>query len=354
MDIEIDGRIIGSQSPTYFIADIAANHDGSIERARSLIRLAKSAGADAAKFQHFTAGKIVSDYGFSRLGAVNSHQAKWTTSVSEVYENASVPDEWTSLLKEECDQVGITFFSSPYDFGAVSSLAPFVPAFKIGSGDIDWLEQIEFIASFGKPVIIATGASTIDEVIRVMDLVTAINDNVVLLQCNTNYTGNEGNFDNLHLNVISTYKKLWPNVVVGLSDHTHGVVAVLGAVALGARVIERHFTDDNLRTGPDHHFALTPVAWREMVDQTRLLERALGSAEKFVADNEVDSKIVQRRCVRAARNLTEGHVVTRTDLEVLRPATPGAITPENIDLVVGRTLNCDISFGQEMLWKNLK
>jgi len=354
MNINIDGKTIGQNHPTYFIADIAANHDGSIERARELIHLAKAAGADAAKFQHFEASKIVSDYGFTHLNEVKSHQASWTKSVSEVYEEASVPTDWTKLLKDECDKAGVTFFSSPYDFGAVDALDPYVPAFKIGSGDIDWLEEIEYIAAKGKPVIVATGAASLEEVKQAMNAILAINKNVILLQCNTNYTGDPTNFQHLNLNVITTYKELWPDVLVGLSDHTHGVTAVLGAVALGARVIERHFTDDNSRSGPDHHFALTPQTWKEMVDHTRLLESALGSHEKFLADNEADSVIVQRRCIRAARDLPTGHVITRSDLEILRPATPGAITPDQLKSVVGKELSVELKFGQELRWDCLR
>jgi sialic acid synthase SpsE len=354
MNINIDGKTIGQNHPTYFIADIAANHDGSIDRARELIHLAKAAGADAAKFQHFEASKIVSDYGFTHLNEVKSHQASWTKSVSEVYEDASVPTDWTKILKDECDKAEITFFSSPYDFGAVDALDPYVPAFKIGSGDIDWLEEIEYIAAKGKPVIVATGAASLEEVVQAMNAILAINENVILLQCNTNYTGDSTNFQHLNLNVITTYKKLWPDVVVGLSDHTHGVTAVLGAVALGARVIERHFTDDNSRSGPDHHFALTPESWKEMVEHTRLLESALGSSEKFLADNEADSVIVQRRCIRAGKDLPTGHVITRNDLEILRPATPGAITPDQLQSVIGKKLGVDLEFGQELRWDYLR
>lgn len=353
MNIQIDGVDIGDSSPTYFIADIAANHDGSIDRARKLIHLAKEAGADAAKFQHFKASKIVSDYGFEHLTEQKSHQALWKQSVTDVYKAASVPDEWTSILKTECDAVGITFFSSPYDFAAVDSLDSFVPAYKIGSGDIDWLEEIEYIAKKGKPVIIAAGAATMDEVKRAMGLILSVTKDVVLLQCNTNYTGNLDNIDHLHLNVISQFRLLWPDVIVGLSDHTREISVVLGAVALGARVIERHFTDDNERTGPDHHFALDPVSWREMVIQTRQLERALGSGEKFVAPNEIDSAVVQRRCIRAARDLPAGHVISRKDIDVLRPATAGAIRPSEIDQVIGKSLLNAISFGQELRWNFL-
>ena len=337
-EISIDSRSIGHDQPTYFIADIAANHDGSLDRAKNLIRLAKEAGADAAKFQHFTADKIVSDVGFRTLGRQLSHQASWKKSVTEVYEDASVPSDWTTMLKKECDRVGITFFSSPYDLGAVDHLDQFVPAFKIGSGDIDWLEHLEHIALKGKPVIISTGAADIGDVQRAVETVLRHNNQLAILQCNTNYTASDENFDHLNLRVLETFSALWPNVVLGLSDHTHGPAAVLGAVALGARIIERHFTDDNGREGPDHKFALDPDAWRSMVNETRKLERALGSPLKSVTPNEVDSAVVQRRCIRAARDLHTGDLLTRDDVIVLRPATPGAMTPDQVDSLIGMTV----------------
>lgn len=347
-EIIIEGRPIGPAHPTYFIADIAANHDGSLDRAKELIHLAKEAGADAAKFQHFTASKIVSDVGFRALGKQISHQALWEKSVSEVYEDASVPPDWTAVLKEECDRAGITFFSSPYDFDAVDHLERFVPAFKIGSGEIDWLEQLEKIARKGKPVILATGAADIGEVHRAVETVLKNNEQLAILQCNTNYTASQDNFDHLNLRVLETFRALWPGLVVGLSDHTHGPAAVLGAVALGARIIERHFTDDNHRNGPDHKFALDPEAWRSMVDETRKLERALGSPVKTVAPNEVDSSVVQRRCIRAARDLQAGEILTRDDLTVLRPATPGAMTPDQIDSVVGLSIVRELRAGDPL------
>ena len=341
----IDGREIGGDCPTYFIADIAANHDGSLERARHLIRLAKEAGADAAKFQHFTASKIVSDTGFRALGDQVSHQASWKKSVTQVYEDASVPSDWTSELKAECDRVGITFFSSPYDFEAVDHLNEFVPAFKVGSGDIDWLEQLVHIARKGKPVILATGAASIGEVERAVSTVLRHNDQVALLQCNTNYTATDSNFDHLNLRVLEVFAEMWPGLVLGLSDHTYGPAAVLGSVALGARIIERHFTDDNSREGPDHKFALDPASWSSMVEETRRLERALGSPIKVIAANEKDAAVVQRRCVRAARDLPSGETLTRDDLIVLRPAALGAVTPDQIDRIIGMRVYRPLSSG---------
>jgi N-acetylneuraminate synthase len=350
MVIKIGKRTIGKDFPTYFIADIAANHDGSLERAKMLVRLAKEAGADAAKFQNFRAPKIVSDYGFNHMNSQVSHQAKWEKSVSEVYASASIPFEWTPILKETCDEVGIDYFSSPYDFDAIDMLDPFVPAYKIGSGDITWIEACERMARKGKPVLLATGASTIGDVQRAVHAILRLNPQLVLMQCNTNYTAEDGNFDNIHLNVLKTYREMFPDLVLGLSDHTHGHTTILGAVTLGARVIEKHFTDDNHRVGPDHPFAMNPETWAAMVKATRQLERALGSGDKFVAENEQETVVIQRRCLRAARDILPGEILTREMIDVLRPATLGAIMPYEIDSVVGLKSLERISQGQELRW----
>jgi Sialic acid synthase len=353
MEMKIGNHLISNDSPTYFIADISANHDGDLERAKLLIRLAKEAGADAAKFQNFRAPKIVSDYGFTHMNSQVSHQATWKKSVFQVYSDASIPLDWTPILKEECDKVGIDYFSSPYDFEAVDALDPYVPAHKIGSGDVDWLEMLEYIARKGKPVLLATGAASIGEVQRAVHTILPINRQLVLMQCNTNYTASPVNFDHINLRVLETYQLMYPDVVVGLSDHTHGHTTVLGAVALGARVIEKHFTDDNTRVGPDHPFSMTPLTWREMVDRTREMERALGSADKAIAENEKDTSVVQRRCLRAARELQAGEVLTRDCIDVLRPATPGAIKPSDLALVIGTRVLHAMPAGKEIRWTDL-
>ena len=353
MEIQIGSHIIAESRPTYFIADISANHDGELERARLLIRLAKEAGADAAKFQNFCAPQIVSDYGFKSMGGQFSHQATWKKSVFEVYADASIPFEWTPILKEACDNVGIDYFSSPYDFDAIDMLDPYVPAYKIGSGDITWIETLVRMARKGKPIILATGASNIGEVQRAVHTILPINPQLVLMQCNTNYTASLENFDHIHLRVLNTYRTMFPEVVLGLSDHTSGHATVLGAIAMGARVIEKHFTDDNRRIGPDHPFSMTPATWREMVDRTRELERALGSADKFVSDNEQQTVILQRRCLRTGREVKAGEVFTREMIAVLRPATPGAILPYEIGSVIGTRALIDIPAGKELRWTDL-
>jgi len=353
MEIKIVDRLIGPEHPVYFIADIAANHDGDLERAKTLIHLAAEAGADAAKFQNFRAAKIVSDYGFKAMGAQVSHQSEWKKTVFEVYEGASVPFAWTPILKEECDKAGIHYFSSPYDFEAADMLEPYVPAYKAGSGLITWIEMMEYMARKPVPFMMSTGASDMADVVRAVRAVTAINDQVVLMQCNTNYTASPENYKYIHLNVLKTYAQMFPDVVLGLSDHTHGPAAILGAVTLGARVIERHFTDDNDREGPDHKFATNPADWTVMVAETRKLDQALGSSDKFVAGNEQDTVIVQRRCLRAACAIKAGEIITPEMLEPLRPATPGAILPYEINQVLGTRALSDLPFGKELRWTDL-
>ncbi|MGY9124756.1 MAG: N-acetylneuraminate synthase family protein, partial [Actinomycetales bacterium] len=274
--MKIGSKTLGAEHPTYFIADIAANHDGNLERALELMTLAASAGADAAKFQHFRADHIVSDKGFRELGGQQSHQSSWSKSVYEVYQDASLPWEWTKPLADHAKAIGIDFFTSPYDLEAIDFVDEFVPAYKIGSGDITWLEAIDHIASKGKPVILATGAATLEEVDNAVATIARRGVSYSVMQCNTNYTGVSENMNHIHLNVLNTYRERYPDALLGLSDHTHGDVTVLGAVALGARVVEKHFTNDITQEGPDHHFSMTPVSWREMVERTRELEAALG------------------------------------------------------------------------------
>ena len=353
-ELSIDDRKVGNDQPVYFIADIAANHDGNLERALELIRLAAAAGADAAKFQHFKADTIVSDVGFKSLGGQQSHQAKWKKSVFEVYQDASVDLGWTPALRAECQRTGIAFFTSPYAFDLVDAVDPFVPAYKIGSGDITWLEMIEYIARRNKPYIIATGASTMDEVDRAVQCALRINPQVALLQCNTNYTASLENFKYIQLNVLRAYREMYPDMILGLSDHTPGHATVLGAVALGARVIEKHFTDDVKRVGPDHAFSMDPRTWREMVDRTRELELALGTGIKRVEANESETVVLQRRAVRARGELAVGTTLERANLEVLRPCPRDAVDAAHIQDILGRKLRHSKSAGAHISWTDLE
>lgn len=343
-----------TQKP-YFIADIAANHDGDIERAKDLIYLAKEAGADCAKFQHFKADKIVSDKGFSSLdNSKMSHQASWKKSVAEIYDQYHTKREWNDILIKTCQLADIEFMTTPYDIEAMDGLIDNVNAIKIGSGDITYIPFLESIAQLGKPILLATGASNINETILAVKTLVDINHNVCLMQCNTNYTGDLSNFNFVNLNVLKTFSTLYPNMPLGFSDHTPGHSAVLGAVTLGARVIEKHFTNDNARVGPDHHFALNPETWRSMVDATEELFPALGDGVKRVEDNETDTVIIQRRAIRLVRDIAKGEIIQLSDLDFLRPCPLDAITPADLSSVIGSRVRADKLKGDHLSISDLE
>lgn len=342
MSIKIGNIELTKRGRPCFIADIAANHDGDLNRAFKLIELAKEAGADVAKFQNFHANKIVSRNGFDTM-AKQTHQSSWKKSVYEVYEDASLNEDWNYKLKRKCDEVGIEYMTSPYDFESVDQVDALVNAYKIGSGDITWTEILKYISQKGKPVLIATGASEMKDVSRAVKTIQEYTNQIVLMQCNTNYTADPSNYRYINLNVLKEYEKAYPSFVLGLSDHTKGYATVLGAIALGAVVIEKHFTDDNYRDGPDHKFSTTPKVWREMVDESNNLWLSLGDGIKRVEENEVQTVVVQRRALYSIKDLQAGDVIKESDIFPLRPCKEGGILPYEKHLIIGKKVKKNVS-----------
>ena len=191
----------------------------------------------------------------------------------------------------------------------------------------------------------ATGAANLDEVRMAVKVAAQNTDELVLMQCNTNYTASLDNFSYIALNVLKTYSHEFPEIVLGLSDHTPGHTTVLGAVTLGARVIEKHFTDNCERNGPDHKFSMNPTEWHDMVYATRELEAALGSEEKRIMGNEVETIVIQRRGIRAAKLLKSGEKISKNDLVSLRPCPDNCLPPYRIEELIGKILLKDIEMG---------
>ena len=348
--IKIGENNISNESKTYFIADIAANWDGNIKRAKKLIQLAAEAGADAAKFQNFKAETIISEIGFKKLsgGKKLTHQKSWKNSVYDVYTKASLPIEWTEELMNECEMYGIDYFTTPYDLAQIEYLSKYVKAWKIGSGDITWHELIKKLCKYKKTIFLATGASNFAEVKDAVKIVEKNKKNYVLMQCNTNYTASIENFKYINLNVLKTFKKYFPNAILGLSDHTPGHTTVLGAVTLGAKVIEKHFTDNNNRVGPDHKFSMNPKSWKEMVIRTRELELSLGSYEKKIEKNELESVLVQRRSIRLKHDIKKGKRLNYNDFVMLRPISRSGFSPSNINNFIRKYAKRNLLKGDEI------
>ena len=354
LKIKIGKKTISEKNKVYFIADIAANHDGSLQRAKKLIRLCAKAGADAAKFQHFKAETIVSDYGFKKIGKI-THQKKWKKSVFQVYKDASIKNSWTKYLRQECKKYKIDFLTAPYDLDYVESTNKFIPAYKIGSGDITWHEIIRKISKKRKPVILATGASSLLDVKMAVKEILKLNNKLVLMQCNTNYTASNQNHNYLNLNVLSQYKSIFKKkIILGLSDHTSGHNSVLGAIALGAKVIEKHFTDNNNRVGPDHKFSMNPKTWKKMINESRLLENSLGDGYKKIEQNERQAVIVQRRAIRAKKFLKKNEKISIEKIEFLRPCPKNALEPYKLKKILGKKVRKSIDKGDIINWKKIK
>ena len=351
---KINKSKIGIDYPTYFIADIAANHDGNFQKAVDLIHLAKESGADAAKFQHFNAETIVSKKTFEEMRVKVSHQKNWKKSVYEVYKDASLNLNWTNKLKIECKKVGLDFFTAPYSLDLIDYVNKYVCAYKVGSGDISWIESIVKMAKKKKPIIIASGASTLKDVERAINAIKKINKKICLMQCNTNYTGEDENLKYINLNVLKTYKKKFPNLVLGLSDHTHGHTTVLGAIALGARIVEKHFTLSNKLNGPDHKFSMNPNSWSEMIKRSKELELSLGSDVKKIEKNEQKTALIQRRAIHAKNIIKKNSIIKQEDLTFLRPYLKNSFHPYEINKVVGKKANKNFSNGEIIFWKKIK
>ncbi|MFR2109410.1 MAG: N-acetylneuraminate synthase family protein [Bacteroides fragilis] len=346
-EIKIGNKVIGDTHPTYFIAEIGANFDGSIEKAKHLIDAAKKAGADCAKFQTFSTPRIVSEGGFSHMQLKGVH-GSWGRTVSEVFKDAEFPVAWHKEIADYCKVVGIDFSTSPYFKEAVDLCVDLdVPFIKIGSGDITWLEMLDYIARKGKPVMLATGDATMSEIDEAVRTIEATgNKDLVLMQCITNYPSK---IESANVNVLKTYQSAF-DVLTGYSDHAPGHVVALASVVIGGRVIEKHFTLNKTDKGPDHPHSMEPQEFRFMVDSIREVERAMGSTRKEVVAEEGETVYVQRRCLYAKQDLKKGHIMTSEDIDILRPAL--GIPPKFKPMIIGKECKEDIVKGQPLFWNN--
>lgn len=346
--IKIGERLVGAGQPTYFIADIGANFDNNLEKAKRLALSAKEAGADVVKIQSFFADKIVSGPSFAKMQLKGIH-GTWKKPIDEIFKEVEFPRDWHKELADYCKSIGVGFTSSPYDFEAVDLLDNIgVEFFKIGSGEITWLEILEYIAKKGKPMILATGDSTlaeVDEAVRAIE--NTGNNNLILLQCITNYPSK---IESANINVLKTYQKAY-NIITGYSDHSPGDVVVLGSVALGGKVIEKHFTLNKQDQGPDHPHSMEPAEFKQMVQKVRLLEKAMGTSRKDVVEEESETVIVQRRSLHAKRDIMAGEKIKREDIIELRPAV--GILPKYKEIVIGRKAKNSIKAREAMHWQDI-
>jgi len=272
----------------YYIADPASNHNGSLTMAQRLIHSAAQAGANAIKFQFFTADTLIDQQSFKKLGNVG-HQKNWGD-VYETYKKYETPLEWIPTLARDCERANIDLMGTPYYKEAVDALDPYVKSYKIGSGDINYYPLIEYVLSKKKLTMFGLGASNAKDVSDIINML-AHDDDTVLMQCNTNYSNSKHNYKYLNLKLLKQlhgYKK-------GLSDHTKELFTIHVAIAYGARYIERHFKIEDNPDSPDNDFSLDPREFKQMVVSGNKCLESLGDGVKKIEENEKETRIIQRR-----------------------------------------------------------
>ena len=313
--IKIGNKKIGKDHECYIIAEIGSNFDGSLTKAKKLIRLAKDCGADAAKFQSFKTELLLSKKGFESKSAF---QSKWKKSVWNTYKEAEFPRTWHKILNDYAKKIDIDFFTSPWDFEAVDLLCKLnVPAIKIGSGDITYLDFIEYVGKTKKPILLATGASNMKEVeMAVKTIKSTGNNKIILMHSVVQYPSP---IEEANLKSIETLMGKF-SLNVGYSDHSLGTLIPYASVFLGASVIEKHFTLDKNSIGPDHPHSMTPIEFKEMVKNIRRFKIALGNGVKKPVSSEAETRIIQRRGLWTTKQIAKDEKFTRKNTSVLRPA----------------------------------
>jgi len=334
--IKIGKRNVGDGNPCYIIAEIGSNFDGSLIKAKKLIRLAKKCGADAAKFQSFKTEKLLSKKGFEKKLAF---QSRWKKPVWQVYKEAEFPRSWHKELNCYAKKIGIDFFTSPWDFEAVELLKKLnVPAIKVGSGDITYLEILKRIGKTKKPVLLATGASTMDEVAAAIKTIKSTgNKKIILMHSVTQYPSP---IDEANVQVIKSLKKKF-KLNVGYSDHSPGSLVVLTSIALGGSIIEKHFTLNPKAKGPDHPHSMDPKSFSKMVNDIRTIEKALGSGTKKIEKSEKETRILQRRGIWTVKNIKKNQRFTSENIQALRPVL--GLSASKYQLIIGKKAKRSIS-----------
>lgn len=343
--IVIADKIIEENGPPFIIAEAGVNHEGDLGNALKMIELAAAAGADAIKFQTYKAEKL----------AVKESPAYWNTRSTqrEFFSkyDAFGPEEYYRLA-EHCKEQGIIFISTPFDLESVDFLDPILPCYKVASADLTCYPLLEAIARKNKPILLSTGAATLQEIKEAVHLIEAAgNRQLVILHCVLNYPNR---YETANLNTIKYLKKIFPDKLIGYSDHTvpdEAMLVLTAAYLLGATVIEKHFTLDKTLPGNDHYHAMDAEDLAKFVAQVRFIRQILGETEKMIVPGEEEARKFARRSLVAKTDIAKGQVIDESMLTWKRPGT--GIPPSLIKQVLGRKANVAIAEDQIIQWEML-
>lgn len=333
--VQINGKTIGEDSPCFIIAEAGSNHNGDYSRVEKLIDVAVYSGADAVKFQNFKAQKLY------LKNAGRSGYLKSNKSIYEIIQDMEMPEEWIPEIYDYCKNKGIIFLSSPFDERSADLLQDYINAYKIASYEITDLPLIRYISKKGKPIILSTGASDMDDVRKAVEAIAETgNENLVLMQCTASYPAP---LDSMNLKSILTLKKEFC-LPVGLSDHSREYdISPMAAVAIGADCIEKHFTLSNMDEGPDHKFALEPDELEMLVRKIRKVEKVMGTGEKLTLGVEKELHKFARRSIFAVRKIRKGEKYSIENIAILRCGNlTGELAPDEYYSVIDRSATRDI------------
>lgn len=331
----------------FVIAEAGVNHNGDLLKAYRLVDEAKKAGADAVKFQTSIPSKSISKY--AKMAKYQIDNSGEETSMIEMVKKISLPFDSFKKLKKYCDEIGIIFLSTPFHLEAVDFLNDLVPYFKVASGEIVNYPLLKSIAKKKKPIILSTGMSYISDIERALRVIyNEGNNNIIILHCTTNYPCP---FEEVNLKAMQTLAVAF-KLPVGYSDHTLGIEVPVAAVAIGAKIIEKHFTLDKNLPGPDHKASLEPGELKEMVKAIRNIEMALGDGIKKPNDSEIEIMKVARKSLIATRDIRAREIIKDSDIAIKRPGT--GISPKFKEIVIGMKLINDIRQDEPFGWENFK
>ena len=345
-EIKINNKIIGNNHAVYIIAEIGINHQGDIEIAKELILEAKDCGADCVKFQKRDINRILTKEGLN-MPYVNNNSFGDTYGEHKRALELSSEDYLT--LYNFSKENNIDFAASGWDEESIDFLDNLgVPFFKMASADITNFPLLEHTAKKGKPMIISTGMSNMETVEKAVELISNINSQVAILQCTSTYPTE---FDQIHLNVLNTFKEKFPKCVIGYSGHELGIAVPIASVSLGAKIIERHFTLDRTMKGGDHAASLEPQGFKKMVRDIRNIEKAMGSYDKTVQDSEIPIFKKLSKSIVSAVDINQGDTITLDKITTKGPGT--GISPMQIDSLIGKTVKINIPADTVILEDNI-
>ncbi len=327
--LTLNGKVIQDNSDCYVIAEIGHNHQGSLETAREMFRVAKESGADAVKLQKRDNRSLFTKAGYNKPYDNPNSYGKTYGKHREFLEFGDI--EYKALM-DYADEIGITMFSTAFDFNSADFLAKLdIPIYKIASGDLKSIPLLKHIAEFQKPMLLSTGGGTMADVNRAYDAIMPINQQLCILQCTAGYPAE---FEELNLNVITTFRERFPKTTIGLSSHDNGIAMAVAAYMLGARVIEKHFTLNHTLKGTDHAFSLEPTGFRKLVRDLQRTKAAMGDGVKQVYETEKNPITKMSKKMVAASDLPAGHMIRREDIAFKSPGD--GLPPYDIDKVIGR------------------